>query len=324
MTAQRTQTGNLTIKVSYSGTPGAEVFYTATDLANNIITSRTPDGVIESATTPGLFFYDQVITLDQFIAIWDEADGLPPAVEVVATKHPVGRPSSPTGISATGGDSSALVSFTAGDNGGSTITQYTVTALDSTNSGRGGQTQASSSSPVLIGGLTNGDHYTFTVVASNSAGASPASVPSNQVIPAVTLRVPGPPTGVTAAVSGSGSVAVTFTAPVDNGGASITSYTVTAVDETTPGNGGQTHVGNSPNTVTSLVNGDAYHFTVHAHNSVGNSAESIQSNTVTPSGSGGIATFTYSQTSCLMLLGRRGHWRGRSTASQPSLRRRRC
>ncbi len=285
MTAQRTQTG----------TPGVDVFYKGTDLAGNILTSRTNDGVVESASTPGLYFYDQVITLDQFVATWDENDGLATATEVVATKHPVSRPTKPTGVTAVGGNTSATITFTPGDNGGSTVTAYTVTAIDATNTGRGGQTQAATNSPISIGGLTNGDNYTFTVIATNSAGDSPASAASNTVTPAVVLTVPDPPTGVTAAVSGSGQVTVTFTAPVNNGGTAITSYTATAVDETTPGNGGQTHVGNSPSTITSLHNGDAYHFTVHAHNTIGNSAESLQSNTVTPSGSGGIATFTYSQ-----------------------------
>ncbi len=301
MTAQRTQLGALSIKVSYSGTPGGNVFYTATDLAGNIITDRTSLGVIESASTPGLYFYDQEITLDQFIATWDENDGLATATEVVATRHTVGRPSKPTSVVATGANTSASIAFTPGDSGGSTIIAYTVTAIDSTNTGRGGQTQADTTSPILITGLTNGDHYTFTVIATNSLGDSPPSSASNSIVPAVVLTVPDPPTNLQATAS-SGQVVVTFTAPANNGGSAITSYTATAVDESTPANGGQTHVGNSPSTVTALVNGDAYHFTVHATNTIGNSAESLQSNTVTPSGSGGTATFTYTQSTGTMVL----------------------
>lgn len=293
--------GALTIKASYLGTPGVSVFYTSTDLAGNTITSRTTDGVTESASTPGLYFYDQVVSLDQFEAIWDENDGSPPAKEVIATRHLVGPPAAPTSVTATGGDTSATVSFTPGDNGGSAILSYIVTAVDSTNAGRGGQVQSGSRSPLIVTGLTNGDHYTFTVTATTAIGTSPASAASNMVIPAVVLRVPDAPTGISAVVSGSGQVTVTFTAPANNGGSAITSYLVSAVDETNSAHN-TTHVGNSPNVVTALVNGEAYHFTVHAVNAVGAGAESVASNTVTPSGSGGIATFTYTQPSSTTVL----------------------
>ena len=47
----------------------------------------------------------------------------------------------------------------------------------------------------------------------------------------------------------------------------ITGYTVTATDSTTPANGGQTGTGTgSPISVTGLTNGDSYTFTVTATN----------------------------------------------------------
>jgi hypothetical protein len=70
---------------------------------------------------------------------------------------------------------------------------------------------------------------------------------------------------------------VTFTAPASDGGAAITTYTVTS------STGGITATGpSSPITITGLVNGTAYTFTVTATNSVGTGAASVASNSVTP------------------------------------------
>lgn len=297
--------GALTVKASYLGTPLAEVFYASYDIAGNVIQARTAFGVVESTINPGLYYYDQVVSLDQFIAQWDENDGLDPAIEVIATRHVVKSPSPPTGVTAVGGDTQATITFTPGDNGGAAVTAYTATAIDSTNVLHGGQTQSGVGSGLIVSGLTNGESYTFTVTATTSFGTSVASTASNAVVPAVVLHVPDAPTSATAAAA-VGQATVSWTVPANNGGAAITGYTVTAVDETTPANGGQTHSGTAnPQTVTGLVNADTYHFTVHATNSVGNSAESLATNSVTiPSGAGSpVATFTYTQpTSSTILL----------------------
>ncbi len=58
-------------------------------------------------------------------------------------------PGAPTGVSATPGNTSASVSFTApASNGGSTITGYTVTATDHTTSANGGETGTGATSPI--------------------------------------------------------------------------------------------------------------------------------------------------------------------------------
>ena len=189
-------------------------------------------------------------------------------------------PGGPTGVSATPGNAQATVGFTPPVNdGGSTITGYTVTATDTTNSANGGQTASGASSPITVTGLTNGDSYTFSVVATNSVGNSAPSPASSPVIPAT---VPGAPTGVSA-TPGNAQAKVSFTPPVINGGSTITGYTVTATDTTNSANGGQTASGaSSPITVTGLTNGDSYTFSVVATNSVGNSAPSAASSPVIP------------------------------------------
>ena len=90
----------------------------------------------------------------------------------------------PTIGTATAGPESATVSFTAPtDDGGTPITSYTVTATDVTDPAHGGQSVSGTGSPVTLAGLTDGDSYTFSVVANNAAGTGPASAASNAAVP---------------------------------------------------------------------------------------------------------------------------------------------
>jgi hypothetical protein len=119
----------------------------------------------------------------------------------VTPSAPASVPGAPTGVSATAGNASATVSFSAPvSDGGSAITGYTVTAADATTPANGGQTKAGSGSPVTVTGLTNGDAYTFTVTATNGVGTGPGSAPSNSVTPSapalLTLTTPAPAFGV--------------------------------------------------------------------------------------------------------------------------------
>jgi len=88
--------------------------------------------------------------------------------------------------------------------------------------------------------------------------------------------VPDAPT-IGTATAGDGEASVTFTAPANTGGASITGYTVTSSP------GGITETGSSsPIVVSGLTNGTAYTFTVTATTSAGTGAASSPSNQVTP------------------------------------------
>lgn len=87
-------------------------------------------------------------------------------------------PNAPTIGVATAGIGNASITFTPPTTvGGSSITGYTVT------SSPGGITKWGISSPIVIGGLTSGAAYTFTVTASNLTGPGAASAASNSVIP---------------------------------------------------------------------------------------------------------------------------------------------
>jgi outer membrane protein assembly factor BamB len=93
-------------------------------------------------------------------------------------------PAAPVIGKAVVGDSQATISFSApASNGNSPITSYTVNAIDLTDASRGGQSQTGPSSPMTVTGLTDGDHYVFTVGATNAVGSGAYSPESNTVIP---------------------------------------------------------------------------------------------------------------------------------------------
>jgi hypothetical protein len=90
----------------------------------------------------------------------------------------------PTAISATAGDKTASVVFTAPVlDGGSLITLYTVTSNPE------GITATGTESPISVTGLTNDVAYTFTVTATNGIGASVASAASTAVTPTVATDI---------------------------------------------------------------------------------------------------------------------------------------
>jgi hypothetical protein len=92
----------------------------------------------------------------------------------------------PTNVTATPGNNSVSVSWTAPTSSGSAaITSYIVTAYDGCTI-QGAMTVSGSppATTVVFTGLTNGSAYTFKVAAVNSYGVGPQSLASNVVIPA--------------------------------------------------------------------------------------------------------------------------------------------
>lgn len=182
-----------------------------------------------------------------------------------------GNPLAPLGVSATGANASAAVSWSApASDGGHTITEYTATASP------GGSTCVTTGTLMcVVGGLSNGTPYTFTVTAKNVTGTGPSSAPSAPVTPAT---VPGAPLSPSAS-PGALTIAVSWLAPASNGGASITEYTATA----SPGGATCATTGALTCTISGLSNGTAYTVTVTAKNVAGTGAPSAPSAPVTPS-----------------------------------------
>lgn len=211
--------------------------------------------------------------------------------QVVVTPANV-APSTPINVTATAGDSQATVSWT--EPSGGAATSYTVhnsfasngtTVPDVIVAPPAGSTVPPTSA--LITGLTNGVTYQFEVSAANDFGVSPFSSPSNSVTPHA-ITVPGAPTAVTA-TAGNAQAGVSWTAPADDGGSPITSYTVTALVGGVPTGTPVTVAAPATSAVvTGLTNGTTYTFTVHATNNIGSGTESVPSNSVTPSVSAGL------------------------------------
>lgn len=127
-----------------------------------------------------------------------------------------------------------------------------------------------SGSPTTIG------TFNFTVTANDASGCSGSQPYSITVVPVL----PAAP-GDVSAVAGDGAADVTWTAPANDGGDSISGYTATCTNGTDSASAsGPT----PPITVGGLVNGTAYTCTVAATNSVGTGAASAPSNAVTPMG----------------------------------------
>ena len=135
---------------------------------------------------------------------------------------------------------------------------------------------ATSSTYVLVS-ADAGNTIRCVVTATNAVSAVSAN--SNSTA-SVAATVPGAPTIGTALATTYNTATVTYTAPASDGGAAITLYTATS----SPGSitGTLAQAGSGTITVTGLTTGTAYTFTVKATNSVGQSAASAASNSVTP------------------------------------------
>ena len=133
------------------------------------------------------------------------------------------------------------------------------------------------SSTYVVSTTYVGQTIRCVVTATNAVSAVSANSNSTAAIAA---NVPAAPTIGTAANAGPTELTVTYTAPADNGGATITTYTATS----SPGGitGTVSQSGSGTITVSGLSTGTAYTFTVTATNSVGTSAASAASNSATP------------------------------------------
>jgi hypothetical protein len=258
---QVTYTATVSVPSPGAGTPTGAMSFTdsaGTLCASAPLSLSTPDTATCTTTYTGEAESDTVTATYSSDTNYAASNG--------ATTVSVSTvPDAPTNVTATAGNASATVSWTAAGDEGSAITGYTV-------SDGSGDTCTTAGTSCTVTGLTNGAAYSFTVTATNANGTGAASAPSLSVTPSA---VPDVPTGVTA-TAGNASATVSWTAAGDEG-STITGYTVMAST-------GQTCVTSaSPCVMRGLTNGVVVTFTVTATNANGTSPASAPSNSVEPS-----------------------------------------
>lgn len=182
------------------------------------------------------------------------------------------KPEAPTGQSATAtAGGGATVSFTPSTNPGKGTANYVAT------SSPGSFTASAASSPITFssGTLTANTAYTFTIVKQSGSGISSDASSATSSITA--FYVPGAPTSVSAAATGtSKQITVSWTAPSANGSA-ITGYYIDYSTSSTFASGVTTTTSASTSkTITDAgwTNGTTVYFRVRAENAAGQSANS--------------------------------------------------
>ena len=245
--------------------------YSSTDWA----TSEVATSSLPSATNPFQVTGLTPSTVYKFRVIATNSVGSSIASEssLAATTLTPSVPSAPTIGSATvTGATSASVSFTApSSDGGATITSYTATSHPGNITG---VLAGAASGLIPVTGLTQGTTYTFTVKATNSAGNSSASSPSNEVVPQVLVA----PAFTSNTVTGTILVGQTLTAnPVATG---VPSPTFTYQWKR-----GATEILNATDATYTLVSADAgqsISFMVIATNSSGTATNTSTATTPVP------------------------------------------
>ncbi len=204
-----------------------------------------------------------------------------PSNEITLTVAGGGVPTPPSSVTATANFTSINVSWSGARSTSTAITDYIVEY--SVNGGSSWVVFADGVSTSTTASLPNMPVNVVVSVRIRSVNSFGQSAPSGSAtaVPRAQPTAPDAPTSV-AAIAGDARASVRWTAPTNNGGAVVASYTVRSSPS-----GGSCTVAVASNTslscvVSSLANGTEYTFSVTATNSVGTSAASAASNAVTP------------------------------------------
>jgi Tol biopolymer transport system component len=237
------------------------------DLVARVTTRASADAWGVQSSNPSTLAEGIGLTADgSTVAFGSRASTLVPGdtnnaadVFVRTTSYPAATaPAAPGLVTVARGPGGSVVKWLEPDANGAPVTGYTVTASP------GGLTAevAGDVTTATVDGLQHGIAYTFSVTATNDAGTGPSSPASNAI---VHQALPDAPTGVYA-MRGTGLPIVRWVPPNYQGAGQLTGFQVIA----NPGNIVTTVAPNlRETTVSNLVNGVSYKFTVKAVNAAG-------------------------------------------------------
>ena len=255
----------------------------------NVPTNGAPeqDTCTVRGLSNGTSYSAQVVAVNTF---GDSSVGIAPPVV------PAGMPATPAAPSLQGADGSALATWSPSSGNGAPILSYTVSAYSAAAWNNGAYNRPgflsnpdaqcsptpANATTCALTGLSNGQSEIAVVTATTAIGTSSMSAISNAVTPAGLMPAP---TAVSAMMNSNGTSAlVNFTPaayPLNGNGSAVTSYVVTSVEDPSktctdtinPASGGVQYLC----TISNLVAGNSYTFTVAAVNGVGKGAQSAPS-----------------------------------------------
>lgn len=164
----------------------------------------------------------------------------------------------PTEVTIVPADASLAISFSAPTNdGGSSVIDYEYSLNNGTSWIRVGST----TSPIIVGGLTNGTAYGVSLRAITSVGPGSASIEKR----ATPFTVPGPPSDLVVE-AGDGSLTIHYVPPTNDGGSAVTGYEYSLDGGSAWSEAGTTK---NPIFIGGLINGTAYSVVLRAENAAG-------------------------------------------------------
>jgi titin len=187
----------------------------------------------------------------------------------------LGPPAAPTNATLVAGNASALISWKAPTNQGSSpISEYDVTPYVGATA-QPVRIFGPGTTSATITGLANGSLFSFRVAAVNAEGPGVASDPIGSFL----IGVPGPVGAKPTAVVGNGQVKLSWPAAAGNGGP-INGYVVTLYRAGVMQFPKTFNSAATTETITGLTNGVSYTFQVAARNAYGQGASSLTSTAV--------------------------------------------
>jgi len=198
---------------------------------------------------------------------------------------PRGAPAVPTNLVAVRGNTTAGLSWTQPNDGGSPITGFVLQVRNGATVVRTDNLTGTATTRTITG-LTNGTAYNFRVRAVNALGTSALSAASNNVTPATVPNAPVIGVATQGPAGGAVTAVANWTAPASTGGSAIQGYRVRALrmaadGVTVVGDPVFANTGAAARSRSFTLPPGSYRFQVEAFNAVGFSGLSAQSNAVT-------------------------------------------